>query len=89
MPIPAAKSSVPSHSRCATHGGHMEHAFHDPEVRAHREQVADVLVADGAEADVRVPHRGRAREEARRDRGRGTTSCPTRPCPASMSSSGT
>ena len=42
------------------------HVLHDPVVRAHREQVADVLVRDRAEADVRVPHRRRALEQTRR-----------------------
>ena len=33
-------------------------AVQAPVVRTHREQVADVLVRDGARADRRVPHRG-------------------------------
>ena len=54
--------------------GHPD-PVHEPVVRPHREQVADLLVRHGAHPDVRVPEVGRSARAAGRGRGRGTPSC--------------
>ena len=64
-PSPANRMIVPSQRRCATQSG-TPSAVEDPVERAHREQVADVLVGDRPEADVRVPHRPRPLEQPAR-----------------------
>ena len=61
-PSTAASEIVPSHSRCAIQSGTPD-PVHEPEVRPHREQVADLLVRHGAHPDVRVPEVGRTREQ--------------------------
>ena len=63
MPQPAAKRMEPSHSRWATQTGtpqQVEDAVEGP----HGQQVADVLVADRAQPDGRVPHEGHLAQEA-------------------------
>ena len=73
-PSAAASEIEPSQRRCATQSG-IADVVDEPEERPHREQVADDLVGDGAEPDVRVPQVRRPARAAGRDRGRGTASC--------------
>ena len=80
--------SCPSQSRWATQSG-TPSVLEDPVPRAHRPQVADVLVGDGAEADRSGPTSTTPATAAGRGRGRGTSWCRRRPGPGAVSSSGT
>ena len=61
-PSTAASEIVPSQQPLRDPVGHAD-LVHEPEVRAHREQVADALVRHRAHAHVRIPQVRRAREQ--------------------------